>query len=49
MSLESQYLDTNVIFTILKFCNVRQITYLSLCYYILKNRSKNSACLIGLL
>ena len=42
-------LDTNVIFAILKFYNVRQITYLSLCHYILKNRSKNSACLIGLL
>lgn len=36
MSLESQYLDTNVVFTIFKFCNVRQITYLSLCYDILK-------------
>ena len=36
MSLESQYLDTNVVCTIFKFYNVKQITYLSLCYYILK-------------
>lgn len=48
-SLESQYLDTNAVSTIFKLCNVRQITCLSLCYYILKIGVNIVSYLLGLL